>query len=126
MKIGLERTLAPDLAAQLEAQEAIEIGELSARGDCQVMTLIEGEKLAGYAVFGLDRGDMLTVYMARATAGYIAKAAMMGLFGAAKIAKVPVRVHTQKVAAMARMMGAPSFLPAIDGDGLPMGVFYGQ
>lgn len=125
MKVGLANTLADDLAAQLGAQERGEIEALVTRGGVQVLTCTDGATLQGYAVFGLDDGAMLVVYMARAVSGLVTRAAMAGLFGAAQIMGVPVRVHTAKVEAMARMMGAPVSFATTDGDGLPMGVFHG-
>jgi hypothetical protein len=112
------------MLAQIEAGEAALVVELMQRGEV-ALVVSEGGKLAGYAVFGFDEGGMVTVYAARSFNSFLARAAMLGIFGAAQIIGAPVRVHTEKLRAMARMMGADKALAALDGDGLPMGVFHG-
>ncbi|WJS83883.1 hypothetical protein [Paracoccus sp. TOH] len=76
-------------------------------------------------MFGEDDGHMLTIFAARAVSGFMAKAALTGLFGAAQVLGQPLRVHTTKVRTFAKMMGAGRASVAIDGDGIPMGVFHG-
>lgn len=127
MRLALHKGPMPaELAAQLPADEAAACAELAERGDMTLTVTEEDGQLAGYAVFGMDQGDLLAVYKARAIRGFVTRAAMMGLFGAAQIAGTALRVHTDKVEAMARMMGAKVSFRARDGDGLPMGVFCGQ
>ena len=125
MKLVLARVFPARLAMQLPLSEGRAVGELLARGDTVLMLATDGDKLQGYACFGLDADGMLTVYAARAMAGLSVKLAMQALFGAAQVIGAPVRVHTEKVKAMAKMMGAKLAFDGIDGDGLPMGVFYG-
>lgn len=111
------------LLARLQGDEAATVAELCDRDDTRALIVRDGEKLVGYAVFGLDRNDMLTVYAARSFTHWLAKAAMQAVFGAAQIMGAPVRVHTEKVRAMARMMGADDAIAGFDLDGVPMGVF---
>lgn len=115
-----------DLMTAFNADEIALVNEVSARSDTASL-IIQGDDghLLAYAVIGADLGGMLTVYAARAFNSIVAKAAMMGLLGAASVMGKPVRVHTDRVQAMARMMGAEEALNCLDGDGLPMGVFYG-
>lgn len=119
--------MAADLAAQLTEKEAADAAELGARGDCQTLLITEGEKLLGYAVLGVDLGDMVTIYMARAVGGGImAKALMMGLIGAAQVAGKPLRVHADTIGrakAMARAAGVSLDGFGEDGDGVPMGFY---
>lgn len=124
MKLALHLGELPEaLAAAITCdKERALASELMGRGEAALVAS-DGDHVAAYAIFGQDADNMLTVYAARALRGFIAKAAMQGLFGAAQIAGVPVRVHTEKVRAMARMMGADLAVAAKDMDGLPMGVF---
>lgn len=109
-----------------DPSEAALVAMLSARDDTMSIIVMDTDnKLAGYAVFGFDRDDMLTIYAARSINHFMTKVAMKAYFGAAQILGVPVRVHTEKVREMAKMMGATDFIAALDGDKLPMGVFYG-
>lgn len=112
-----------DLLAMLDPQEGDLIRELMARGEVALIATDDDGALVGYAVFGFDAGDMVTVYAARSRNNLMARAAMMGIFGAAQVIGRPVRVHTEKLRGMARMMGAQIALPARDGDGVPMGIF---
>lgn len=115
--------IAADILADLPERDLV--CELMQRDDTRALIVTEAEKLLGYAVFGSDDDGILTVYAARAISGLMARAAMVGMFGAAQIMGAPLRVHTERVAAMARMMGAGSFASAFDSDGIPMGVFGG-
>lgn len=110
------------LLAGIEAGEAVLIRELMERGEVALVAT-DGETLAGYAVFGFDLDNMVTVYAARACNGFLAKAAMIGIFGASQIIGAPMRVHTEKLRAMAKMLGAQIAIPARDTDGVPMGIF---
>lgn len=115
-----------DLLALLGEDEAAIVAEVSARPDTVSMIIRDGVKLLGYAVYGLDdEGKMVIVYAARAFSSFVAKAAMQGIFGASQVLGVPMRVHTDKLRSMARMMGAGSVVAALDGDGLRVGVFNG-
>ena len=74
---------------------------------------------------------MVAIYAARALekGGWLAKAALSGIFGAAQVAGKPLRFHLEdfrgRAAAAARMIGAADFLHLLDGDGVPQGVFDG-
>ena len=127
--IGLEvlgGVMPPDLLALLGEAEASIVAEVSARPETVSMIIRDGVKLLGYAVYGLDDGGkMVIVYAARSFSSFVAKAAMTGIFGAAQVLGVPMRVHTDKLRSMARMMGASQVVAALDGDGLRVGVFDG-
>lgn len=115
-----------ELLGQLGPEEAAQSVELAERGDCCTLVMTEGEKLLGYAVIGVDAGEHVTVYMARSTCGMVAKAALLGVFGAAQVAGQALRVHVDTVKrgmAMARAMGAECVAFGQDGDGVPMGFF---
>lgn len=123
MRIELHAYVAPaELLQRLEGSEAAAVRDLVERGE-KALLVRDGEKLVGYAVFGLDVTDMLTVYAARSFNHVMTGVAMRAVFGAAQIIGAPVRVHTEKVRAMARMMGAPDAIAGADIEGVPMGVF---
>lgn len=109
--------------ARLEPTEAATVAELSARDDTKSLLVADGEKVVAYAVFGFDDQEIITVFAARAMNHFLAKCAMQAFFGAAQVLGTPLRVHTEKLRAMARMMGAESALATFDCDGVPMGVF---
>lgn len=109
--------------AQIDAKEADLVRELMARDDTGALVISDAGQMLGYAVIGVDLDEMVTVYAARAVKSMMAKAAMIGIFGAAQVFGKPVRVHTEKVRAMARMMGANIAVAADDMDGVPMGIF---
>lgn len=124
MKARLISTaLPPEILAQLEAKEAEGAAAVSARSDTFSIIAQDGEKLLGYAVFGKDEGGIVAVYYARSCVPIFGPMIMKQLFGAASILGVPVRVHTEKVGAMARVMGAKVAIEAVDADGIPQGVF---
>lgn len=119
--------MAPDFLtfiARTDPTEAAIVAELSGREDTISLLVTDSEKMVGYAVFGFDVDDIITVYAARSVNHFLTKCAMRAYFGAAQVLGVPVRVHTEKVRQMARMMGATDFLAALDGDKVPMGIFY--
>lgn len=127
--MGLEvirDAMPPDLLALLADEEAAIVAEVSARPDTVSMIIRDGVALLGYAVYGLaPADDLVIVYAARSFNSWAAKAAMTGIFGAAQVLGVPMRVHTDRLKSMARMMGASKVLAALDGDGLRVGVFDG-
>lgn len=126
MKMGIcDGDFPAELLVQLATDEARLVQELTGRGDTVSLTVTDGARLVGYAVMGWDDADMVTVYAARSLNHFLARAAMMGIFGAAQIMGAPLRVHTEKLRAMARMLGAEKALAALDGDRVPMGVFDG-
>ena len=112
-----------DDLSHLPAQEALQLGEVSERSDTATIIVREGNSLVGYACFGFDDDDMVTVYAARSVNSFLAKAAMKAFLGVSQIVGQPLRVHSEKVAAMGRMMGADFAMMARDMDGLPMGIF---
>lgn len=117
--------LGGDVLDHLDADEAALVAEVSGRADTASIVLRQGGAVIGYAVFGLDVSDMVTVYAARAWRSMVARATMQGIFGASQVLGVPLRVHAERVRAMARYMGATNAVAAIDGDGIPMGLFHG-
>lgn len=112
--------------AELEGEEKALVERVSARDDTALLLVEDRDKdtLIAYAVIGKDDGGMVTIYAARSLAGGAVTAMMLrGIFGASQVLGAPMRVHTDRVAAYARMIGAGEAWDAIDGDGLPMGVF---
>lgn len=108
--------------------EAALVADLLARGDTAAMVATDGDSLLGYAVFGWDADQMVTVYAARSFGGLLTKAALSGIFGAAQVVGAPVRVHADRVArgvAMARAMGAQVVTSGADMDGIPMAIIGG-
>lgn len=122
----IEGQVSAKFLARLEADEAALVAEVSARQDTMTILLCDGDKTVGYAVFGMDAHDIVTIYAARSINHLTTKVAMKAFFGVSQILGKAVRVHTEKLDGMARMMGATSFRAAIDSDGIPMGVFGGQ
>lgn len=114
-----------DDLVQLDSGEAQHVVEAANRTDTACLILRQGGKLIAYAVMGFDDSDMVTVYAARSSGHTMGRIAMKAIFGAAQVIGAPLRVHTDKLRAMARFFGATDALACLDGDGLPMGVFYG-
>lgn len=116
-----------DLLADLpEAETVREVAALPE--NTSLLLTDDAGVMLGYAVFGLDHGGMMAVYAARAIGGgWIARAAIAGLFGAAQVIGAPLRFHLDdwegRMRAAARMMGANVALGALDGDGVRQGVF---
>lgn len=126
MKISVTKApLAADLAAQLPADEAAQVADLGAREDCLTLAYVDGGKLAGYAIFGHGDDGFVVIYMARSMAKGLAAVVLQSVFGAAQVMGKPLRVHTERVRAMARMMGADLSSVFADADGIPMGGFHG-
>jgi len=65
------------------------------------------------------------IYAARTFGGMMAEMALKAFFGAAQVLGKPLRVHTDKLHAFARIIGAEKYMAEIDADGKPQGVFYG-
>ncbi len=118
-----DQPIAPELLAQLDAPEAAGAGEVSARADTMSIIATDGGKLIGYAVIGRDAGGIVAVYYARALVPVLGPMVMKQFFGAAAILGDPVRVHTERLEAMARAFGANVVIDGIDADGVPVGVF---
>lgn len=114
---------AVNIAQILDASENALVSEVSARDGTFTITVNNGEKLLGYAVCGKDQGDVLAVYAARSFVPVLGPQIMKSFLGAAQVSSTPIRVHTDKVRAMARAMGAGVALEGIDADGIPHGVF---
>lgn len=113
------------ILSQLKPDEADLVREVSAREDTVSLLVTDGDRLVGYAVMGFDDSKMVTVYCARSVNHLLARAAMAGIFGAAQVMGAPLRVHREKLKALAAAMGAKEALACLDGDGIPMGVFRG-
>jgi len=125
-RVGVQLEPVPDtLVSDLEEEERGLILRTSARDDTATVLVTGGDTgaLLAYAVFGQDEGDMLTIYAARCLVPGLGPMALKSFLGVAQITGTPMRVHTERVQAMARAIGATSAMDAIDGDGLPMGVF---
>lgn len=115
-----------ELALQLEIGEARDVAELGARPETFTLAFSEDGKLQGYAVFEpADADGFFVIYMARSMVKGLAGVVLKSLFGVAVTVGNPLRVHTTKLEAMARMMGADLKTMIKDADGLPMGVFDG-
>ena len=112
-----------------DADELALVLEVGARDDTATITIVNNDTgdLAGYAVIGRDDQGWLTIYAARTwLRGPMAAMAFRGLFGASQVMKAPLRIHSERVAKYAKILGVDIALDAIDGGGLPMGVFDGQ
>lgn len=91
----------------------------------------EGQNLLGYAVFALDNSEperMLAIHFARVlqSVPQLARVVLQSFIGAAQIAGVPVRMHSDRVKALARMAGAAAFAETLDSLGAPAAVIYGE
>jgi len=108
-----------------DATELERIDHLTERSDVATLTIEDTKQgtLAAYAFIGRDDSGMFTIYAARSWLTGLGAVAIAGLFGASKVISTPLRVHTEKLEAYARMMGADLSQVALDGDGVPMGVF---
>lgn len=122
----------PELVAGLpDPAERAHVADVSGRDDTATLLVRDrAGELVGYAVIGRDEAGAVAVYAARAIGGgFIVKAALVGLFGAAQVIGAPLRFHVEdmrgRLRAAARMMGAPDFSAALDADGIPQGVFRG-
>ena len=122
-----KENLPPELIAGLEAGEADHVRDVGARDDTASLIVTDGDTggLLAYAIIGTDIGGMVTVYAANVFLPGLGKYALTALLGASKVVGKPLRIHTDKVQAMAAAMGAKEAFAAVDLDGLPMGVFNG-
>lgn len=114
---------AVNIAQISDTKERDLVAEVSAREGTFTITVCNGEKLLGYAVCGKDQGDVLAVYAARSFVPVLGPKIMKSFLGAAQVSGTPIRVHTEKVQAMARAMGAGVAMEGIDAEGIPHGVF---
>lgn len=113
---------------QLGAEELALVEDVSSWDDTRTL-LVEDMKtgtLAAYAVIGPADDGMLAIYAARSWFKGLAAHAIKGLFNGASILGKPMFVHTEKIAAYARILGAEHAFEAMDTDGVPLGVFAGQ
>jgi len=81
--------------------------------------------LHSYAVFGPDDNNMVAVYAAHVFGKGMGPAMFKQIFGASIVLGLPVRVHTERVHAFARAIGATDYFEAIDGAGKPQLVAHG-
>lgn len=129
MKIELTLdTMGADFLARLDQGEAATVADVSARDDTATIIVSDAGALLGYAVFGWDDDGNVTVYAARSMAGFVARAALVGMFGAAQVLGAPLRVHADTIGrglAMARAMGANVVTHCRDGDGVPVAIMGG-
>lgn len=115
------------IATLPDEAERENVRKTSAYDTTATLTVIDTDKdeLMAYAVYGHDDNNHLTIYAARCFLAGMGAIALKSLFGVSKVVGTPLRVHAEKVKTFARMMGAEEALDAIDGDGVPMGVFHG-
>lgn len=125
-RVAVSETLPADFRAQLPGDELGHVMTVGARDDtfCLTVSNPENGDLLAYAIVGPDDGGMVTIYAARSWLTGLGAMAIKSLFGASHIMGQPLRVHTERLRTYARMLGADNALEAIDGDGLPMGVFF--
>lgn len=107
-----------------EKAHIIETGEFENTSTIYVVDL-DKNSLFAYAVIGPDDVGMFMIYAARTMGGLMAEIALRSFFGVAQVLGKPLRVHTDKMKAFARVIGATDFEAMVDGDGLPQGVFHG-
>lgn len=107
-------------------QDRAHAAAMSARADTKTLLVRGAAGLDAYGVFGIDAGGVVVIYAARAMRTGIGSMAFRAMFGAAHVTGHPIRVHSDKIRAMARMIGATEFAAAIDADGIRQGVFRGQ
>lgn len=126
--LRLSGTMPIEYLQTLDDIEQQHVADVSARSDTSTVIIVDldTDKLAAYAVYGIDEGDMFVIYAAHCFMKGIAAVALKSFFGGAQILGKPLRVHTETVAGYARAMGAPNFFETVDGDGVNQGVFYGQ
>lgn len=107
--------------------EADLLRTVSARDDTVSLVVSDGDdKLLAHAVVGPDEDGMTTIYAARCLVKGPGTMFLRAIFGASEVLGRPLRVHTQRIDAFARAVGAETALEAVDGEGLPMGVFNGR
>ncbi|KPU84693.1 hypothetical protein JI58_02230 [Marinosulfonomonas sp. PRT-SC04] len=101
--------------------------EVSERQDTFVLTVLSAKAdPIGYAIFGLDDGDMVAVYYARSFVKGFGPLMMKQFFGVGQILGKPLRMHVSSlrdIQVKAKMFGAEFSTDAVDGDGILQGVF---
>lgn len=112
----------PQYAAKLTQEERELLATVTAYESTVTIYVLDADhdELFAYGVFGQDDQDTFTIYAANTYAPQVAKLALRSFLGAAQVMGKPLRVHTEKVAAMARLMGAENFTDGLDLDNLPM------
>lgn len=123
VRITVKPMEAEQLAQIEDKKESDLVAEVSARDNTYTITICEGDKLQGYAVFGSDAGGLTAVYAARSFVPVLGPMMMKTFLGVAQVTGAPIRVHTEKLKAMARTMGAKFAVAAVDADGIEHGVF---
>lgn len=123
-----KENLSAELLAGLAEAEAEHVRNVGDRDDTAALIVTEGQggKLLAYAILGMDEGGMVVIYAANTFLTGLGKMALQALLGASEVLGAPLRVHSEKVQAMARAMGASEALETLDAEGIPMGVFRGQ
>jgi len=127
MRVALTpATISEKFLAQLSGDELDCVAETSARPDTASIVVSDGETLLAYAVFGFDDGGLVNIYAARADKmGFAGTALLRSMFGAAQVLGKPLTVHSDKVRAMARAIGATDFEQSFNELGEKFGVFNG-
>lgn len=127
-KIRISETQLPDHFLQaMEQDEADGAWTMSTRTDTLTLTVegADGSPI-GYAVFGVDQGDMVAIYFARSFVPMFGAMMMKQFFGVAQVMGKPLRMHINSLRDLkvrARMFGADVALEGVDADGLLHGIF---
>ncbi len=106
-----ESALAAEFLQALAPDEAALVKELGDTKGNFTLTFSDGLKFLGYVVFSPeDATGYMAVFAGRAVGNcyraVLAKSVLMGLFGAASICGKPMRLHSDRLAALAAMVGA--------------------
>ena len=115
------------IAPGLTPDEARTVNEVAARDDTATIVILDDAgTVLGWLVYGpSDPPNEVVLYAGRAEQNGMARIMLRSMFGVSQIMGQPMRMHTDKFAQYARMIGAPYATAAVDADGLPMGVFHG-
>lgn len=127
MKIRLiDSVLPPEILSAIPADEATGAGEVLARPGNYAIVGSQGDKPLFYAVLGVDDAGNASAYYVRTFVPGFGPMLARQFFGAAKVCGVPIRVHSDtldRAKAMAKAAGAELVSEALDGDGVPLGIF---
>jgi hypothetical protein len=119
--------LCPDFAALCQCphiETAMEVSQLENTMSLTVQD--QNGAPVGLSVFGMDKGEMLTLYYAKSFIPVLGPLMMKQFFGVSEVLGVPLRVHAQSVRDIqvkARIFGASVALEGVDKEGIMQGVF---
>lgn len=113
--------------ALIEDLEEFElVKKVSGYDDTMSVVVADAENnLLAYAVVGPDEDGITTIYAARCLFGGAGAMMLKAIFGASQVLGAPMRVHTDRIHAFQRAIGADVAVECEDAEGLPMGVFHG-